>query len=224
MVIDPLLPVIFGLAAPIFWMAFFLYEDREHPEPKWMLLMVFLGGILAAFLALGPEIYLTANFPQIGEPYQSKLLIPFAFVEEFSKFAVVFLLIKYNKHFDEKVDAMIYMITAALGFAAIENIFNIYSILEFHTILETTIIRGVGATLLHALASGILAFHWAKHSLLLGLINASILHASFNYLILRIDGDAKVYSTLILVVAALFLFRDFEIVKQPKEKLIRPRI
>jgi len=224
MVADHFFPIVFGLAAPLFWLSFFLFEDKDRPEPKWMLGLVFGGGILAAFLALGPEIYLTAQFPQTGAGHESLLLFPFAFIEEFIKFAVVFLLIKYSKYFDEKVDAMIYMIAAALGFAAIENIFNIYSLLEFHAILETTIIRGIGATLLHALASGILAFHWVRHSVLLGLLNASILHASFNYLILRIEGDAKIYATLILVVAALFLFRDFEIIKHPKEKLLKTRI
>ncbi|MBU2101419.1 PrsW family intramembrane metalloprotease [Patescibacteria group bacterium] len=219
--VDLHIPIIFGLIAPLFWLGFFLFEDRDHPEPKWMVAIVFLGGVLAAFLALSPEILLNAQFPQTGFPYQNKLLIPFAFIEEFSKFAIVFLIIKYSKYFDEKVDAMIYMIAAALGFAAIENIFTLFNILEFHVVLETTIIRGIGSTLLHALASGILAFHWMRHQPIVGLINATLLHATFNFLILRIEGDAKIYATLILVVAALFLFRDFEIIKRPLRALAR---
>ena len=213
--VEPATYILFGLIAPLFWLGFFLFEDREHPEPKWMILLVFLGGVLAAFLALSPEIYLDANFPQTGLPHQNKLLIPFAFVEEFTKFAVVFLIIKYNKYFDEKVDAMIYMITAALGFAAVENIFTLFNILEFHQVVETTIIRGIGATLLHALTAGIMAFYWMRKRPIFGLASAVSLHAVFNYLILRIEGDAKIYVTLILVVAALFLFRDFEILKKP---------
>jgi len=213
--VEPTIYVLLGLIAPLFWLGFFLFEDKEHPEPRWMISLVFLGGILAAFLALSPEIYLNANFPQMGQPYQNKLLIPFAFIEEFTKFAVVFLIIKYSKYFDERVDAMIYMITAALGFAAVENVFTLFNILEFHQVIETTIIRGIGATLLHALAAGILAFYWMRKRPILGLINATLLHALFNYLILRIEGDAKIYVTLILVVAALFLFRDFEILKKP---------
>ncbi len=206
--------VVLGLLAPVFWLIFFLSEDREHPEPKWMILLVFLAGGLTAFFALTPEIYLNSQFPQAGLPYQSKLLIPFALVEEFAKFAIVYLIIKYNKYFDEKVDGMIYMITAALGFAAAENIFNLFSLVELHEIIQTTLIRGIGATLLHALASGILAFHWMRNQPIVGLINASLLHAFFNYLILRFEGDVKIYATLILIVAALFLFRDFEIIKR----------
>jgi len=221
--VDLHLPIIFGLIAPLFWLTFFLFEDREHPEPKFMILLVFIGGVIAAFFALGPEIVLNTTFPQTGLPYESNLLVPFAFIEEFAKFALVFLIIKYSKYFDERVDAMIYMITAALGFAAVENIFTLFSILELHVVIETTIVRGIGATLLHAVASGILAFYWVRKRPITGLVSASLLHALFNYLILRIEGDAKIYATLILVVAAFFLFRDFEILKSsaPKEHLIQ---
>lgn len=180
-----------------------------------MIFLVFMGGVLAAFLALSPEIYLDANFPQTGQPYQNRLLIPFAIIEEFAKFAIVFLIIKYSKYFDEKIDALIYMITAALGFAAVENVFTLFNLLEFHQIVETTIVRGVGATLLHAITSGILAFYWMKKRPIFGLATAALLHAAFNYLVLRVEGDAKIYVALILVVAALFLFRDFEIMKKP---------
>ena len=212
--------IILGLVAPLFWLGFFLFEDREHPEPKFMIFVVFLGGVLAAFLSLSPEIYLSAEFPQFGFPYQSKMLVPFAFIEEFMKFVVVYLIIKYSKYFDEKVDAMIYMITAALGFAAIENIFNLFNILELHEVVQTTVIRGIGATLLHAISSGLFAFYWMRGKPLVGLLNATLLHTLFNYLILRIEGDAKIYATLILVIAAFFLFRDFEIIKKPREHLV----
>jgi len=187
-----------------------------------MLFLTFCGGILAAFLALSPEIYLNVTFPQTGLPHQNKLLIPFALVEEFTKFAVVFLIIKYSKYFDERVDAMIYMITAALGFAAVENVFTLFNTLELHQVVETTIIRGIGATLLHALSAGLLAFYWMRRRPIFGLTSATLLHALFNYLILRIEGDAKIYVTLILVVVALFLFRDFEIIKRPLQTPTSP--
>ncbi len=216
----PEVSVLLGLVAPMFWLGFFLFEDREHPEPKFMILIIFLGGILSAFLSLSPEIYLNAEFPQTGLPYQSKLLIPFAFIEELMKFTVVYLIIKYSKYFDERVDAMIYMITAALGFAAIENVLNLFNILEFHEVIQTTVVRGIGATLLHAISSGLFAFYWMRGKPFLGLVNATILHTLFNYLILRIEGDAKIYATLILVLAAFFLFRDFEIIKKPRGHLV----
>lgn len=218
--VEPHISIILGLIAPLFWLGFFLFEDREHPEPKFMIFIVFLGGVFAALLSLSPEIFLSAEFPQSGLPYESKLLIPFAFIEEFTKFLVVYLIIKYNKYFDEGVDAMIYMITAALGFAAIENIFNLFNILELHEVIQTTVVRGIGATLLHAISSGLFAFYWMRRKPLLGLMNATLLHALFNYLILRIEGDAKIYATLILVLAAFFLFRDFEIIKKPKGHLL----
>ena len=205
------LPIILGIAPALFWLLFFLIEDRVHPEPKRMIVYVFLAGGISAILAAFPELYIQKLFPATGGlTLSSPLIYAFAFIEEFAKFIVVYLIIKKNKYFDERVDAMIYMITAGLGFAALENVLNL---LGSNLLMQVILVRGIGATLLHALASGILGFYWIRGRLSSGVIAARILHGLFNYLILAFQGF-EIYASILLLFAAIIIFHDFEILKK----------
>lgn len=219
-----ILPSILGLLPAIIWLFFFLREDATRPEPKRMILYVFIGGALAAGVSVIPEFYLQKYFPPpVAEPaYASPLLGVFAFIEEIVKFLIVYLIIKKSKYFDEGVDAMIYMITAGLGFAAVENILNL---IGTDSVIETFALRSIGATLLHALASGILGFYWARGHLVPGIVAAALLHWVFNYLVLFFQ-NIEVYTTGLLLLAAIFLFHDFEILKagdRVRARLRRPQ-
>ncbi|MCX6702584.1 MAG: PrsW family glutamic-type intramembrane protease [Candidatus Wolfebacteria bacterium] len=151
----------------------------------------------------------------------------FAAAEEILKFALVYMVIRRSKYFDEPVDAMIYMIAGALGFALVENV----AILLQTTILLQAVgvitMRFVGATLLHALCSGLVGYYWAKSVqrsptplmriknfklVIFGLISASVLHAIFNYLIISM-GDVLIYPTIFLIIISLLIFWDFERIK-----------
>lgn len=206
-----IIPSILGLLPAVVWLIFFLREDATRPEPKKMIIYVFIGGALAAGASVIPEFYLQSYFPPgAGEPaYASSLLAPFAFIEEVIKFLIVYLIIKKSTYFDEGVDAMIYMITAGLGFAAVENILNL---IGGEALIEIFTLRAIGATLLHALASGILGFYWARGYLISGIIAATLLHWGFNYLVLLFN-NIEIYTTGLLLLAAIFLFHDFEILK-----------
>jgi len=146
------------------------------------------------------------------------------------KFAATYFSINRNPGFSEPVDAMIYMIVAALGFATLENIGAISGISPqaalIPAVLETVSLRFVGATLLHTLTSGIVGYYWAlgivrgkvARYLIPGIALAAILHATFNYLILTY-GDA-VYSVIFLMVVGFFVLNDFEQLKAKPIDLI----
>ncbi|MBI2013061.1 MAG: PrsW family intramembrane metalloprotease [Candidatus Colwellbacteria bacterium] len=205
------IPSVLGLLPAVLWLLFFLREDAARPEPKRMIIYAFLGGALAAGVSVIPEFYLQKYFPPPdGAPaYISPLLGPFAFLEEVIKFLIIYLIIRRSSYFDEGVDAMIYMITAGLGFAAVENVLNL---IGAESIFKIFALRSIGATLLHALASGILGFHWARGYLVPGIVAATLLHWAFNYLVLLYE-NIEVYTTGLLLLAAIFLFHDFEILK-----------
>ena len=212
-----IIPSILGILPAVLWLIFFLREDAARPEPKRMIIYVFIGGALAAGASVIPEFFLQKYFPPpTGVPaYTSALLGPFALIEEAFKFLIVYLIIKRSSYFDEGVDAMIYMITAGLGFAAVENILNL---IGTDSIIEIFTLRSIGATLLHALASGILGFHWARGYLVPGIIAATLLHWGFNYSVLLFQ-NIEIYTTGLLLLAAIFLFHDFEILKA-KDKMM----
>ena len=213
-------PLIFGIIPSLIWLIFFLFEDRKHPEPKRMILYVFIAGALSTALAAAPELYIQRVF-SLGEGLSSSisLLFSFALVEELAKFIAVYIIIAKSKFFDERVDGMIYMITAGLGFAALENTLNL---IGTDLIVQVTLIRGIGATLLHALASGLVGFYWMRGRLIEGLFFATVLHAVFNYLILNLGG-IEVYASILLLLAAIIIFHDFEILKKKDSKKAKER-
>jgi len=208
-------PLIFGIIPSLIWLAFFMLEDKRKPEPKRMIFYVFVaGGISTAFAAF-PELYIQQVFAVLGIEMSSPIfLFSFAFVEELVKFIAVYAVVRRSKFFDEWTDGMIYMITAALGFAAVENALNLVGT-DF--IVQVTLIRGIGATLLHALTSALVGFYWMRKRVVEGLFFATILHGVFNLLILKLAG-IEVYASLLLLFVAIIVFRDFEILKH-KDKL-----
>ncbi len=125
---------------------------------------------------------------------------------------------KKSRFFDEPVDAMIYMVASALGFAAVENILvnfsgTITGDISLEIIIGTMILRFVGATLLHSLSSAAVGYYWAKRKIIIGLMGATKLHALFNYFII-ISNKALIFPTLFLIIIAMFIFWDFEKIKK----------
>ncbi len=149
-----------------------------------------------------------------------------AFVEEAVKLLAIKLLILNNPEFDEPVDAMIYMITAGLGFAAIENILVIFQSLPSGVPIAFQLwaLRFVGATILHALSSGItgyflgLAWFYRRHSGKLifgGLALATLFHFAFNYILLVFDNQIQslAVSLILLIIGGILVSYLFKRIK-----------
>ena len=184
----------------------------------------FLGIILAPLAVIAQWIFREATL-SLNPNFQVSSSLAFflwaAFVEETVKFLPVKFAVLHNQEFDEPVDAMIYMIAAALGFAAIENILVLFQSIPSgaNITLQTWALRFVGATLLHAVSSAMvgyfLALSWFynRHSRKLifsGIAIASIFHFIFNVTLLKGErSEGFLYSTILLIIVAVtisFLF------------------
>lgn len=214
------LPLILGLLPSFAWLVFYLEED-PHPEPKPLIFETFLAGSLVTFIVLGLQ-SLFNNFvtPYGVAQYSFLAFLGLSAIEELFKFLAARTVIdQHLNDLDEPVDAMIYLIVAALGFAAVENIAAATKAQELA--FETTTLRFIGATLLHTLSSGLLGYYWARsiiqnniYRLYTGFAFATLLHTVFNYLILRYEP--AVIPTTFLMVAAMFILYDFEKLKRIK--------
>lgn len=215
------LPLILGILPSFAWLFFYLEED-PHPEPKNLIFEAFLAGGVSTLIVLGVELLFNNFAAAKGIAAHS---IPSFFVlagiEEFFKFGAAWLVIsRHWKDFDEPVDAMIYLIVAALGFAAVENIAASWNAGEMA--FETITLRFIGATLLHTLSSGLLGYYWAlsfirqkRQILFFGLAAATLLHTIFNYLIIKYEP--AVVPTTFLIIFAIFILYDFEKLKELSE-------
>jgi RsiW-degrading membrane proteinase PrsW (M82 family) len=120
--------------APMLLFAWFIYWlDRYEKEPRLLLGAIFLwGAIIAAggaFLLntiLGMEIYLFTGSEAATNFTTGSIIAPF--IEESLKgVAVLFVFLLFRMEFDSYIDGIVYAGIVALGFAATENVFYIYS-------------------------------------------------------------------------------------------------
>lgn len=214
--------IIFGILPSFIWLLFYLRKD-SHPESNLMILKIFFYGMLIAL----PVIFLQIGTHSILKELKLSLLL-FIFLdifiksplsEEFLKYLVVKEKVLSHQELDEPVDIMLYMIIAALGFAAAENILYLF---DFKAeILESFYLssfRGVGAIFLHTLCSGTLGYFLALsiHNtkkrgffLIIGLGIATLLHGLFNFSIIKIGESFVEKNKEIIMVNPLLFFSFF---------------
>jgi protease PrsW len=206
-----------GFIPALFWLWFWLREDAKHPEPKSLIILTFVLGMAAVPLAFPLEQY-THRFTE----NIFVIFIIWAVIEELLKNGAAYLGSLREDAMDEPVDPVIYMITAALGFAALENTLFLLGpdiVYDFTAALITTNVRFIGATLLHVVSSACIgasisfAFHKKKEFrleyFLIGFTAAVALHALFNYFIIQ-GGAGMMFVWFgciwILVIALILLF------------------
>lgn len=168
----------------IVWLFYFLKKD-SRPEPKRYLLLTFLLGGLVTIIGSQAENVWFRPFVQNnpnGQLGAILFLFFYPFLEEILKFLAARLSTIKNRYFcDETNDPMIYMITAALGFAAAENlkvyfstifgsgailtwqgIFNIqFSNAVLVNLMATAAIRFLATVFLHAISAAVIGYFWS---------------------------------------------------------------
>ncbi len=178
-----------------------------------MIFKVFLAGAFATIPAFYFQVFSKEAINIFGfEDYGFVFLVVSAAIEEILKFLAAYLIVKKSRFFDEPIDAMIYMVVSALGFAMVENIASVFGANDLSDAIGITILRFVGATLLHALSSGLLGYYWAKSKIFRGIIYSTVLHGIFNYLIITFE-EKLIYPAVFLVLMGFFIFADFERIK-----------
>lgn len=205
-----------GILPAVLWLSFWLNEDRLHPEPRGLIILSFLMGMFATALAYPLEKLIADEFA--GTDFQ--LLTLWALVEEVLKFLAMWAIILHSKYFDEPIDAVLYFITIALGFAALENAMFLVNPLGDGDALATILLgnfRFIGATLLHVAASAIVGIALAltfyekgatqRLALCGGLLGAIVLHTLFNFLIIANDGAYlyQVFAGLWVIILGVLL-------------------
>lgn len=236
--INYLIYIFFGLTPSIIWLLFYLRKD-VHPEPKRMVIKIFLLGALIAPLAAIIECFpvgynqitglvcllrsLFSNFlpESLGIFFYMFLIV--GSVEEIFKYLVVKFKVLKDPAFDEPTDVMLYMIIAALGFAAIENILVLFSLEKPFLIAQVSFLtayRFILPTFLHTLCSGTIGYFLAKSFfdpkqrrklLFTGFSLAIFLHGLFNFSIIKIGESLKIIHGQI-VIADERLFVSFFLV------------
>ncbi len=217
-----------GVLPALLWLWFWMHEEHEHHESKGTISLVFVLGMVGVLVAFVIQRTFSVGF---GLDYnQTSSLFIFSMVEEIIKFLCAFVIAFRTKVYDEPIDAFVYLMTAALGFAALEStLFLTQSLLRGDAV--ASIITGgqrfMGASLLHVVSSGCLSIFFAyafyksrfiKEILtLVGLMCAGLLHWLFNLLIIHTDQQSAFLPFAYVWMASIILIFALERVKKIKK-------
>lgn len=118
---------------PVVILVYYIYhKDKKSPEPTGQLVKAFLFGILSVPVSFCISIPLgiIGLYPVEATNILGSISSAFfvaAIPEEIAKFFMLWLLLRKNRYFDEKMDGIVYAVCVSLGFAALENIMYLFS-------------------------------------------------------------------------------------------------
>jgi protease PrsW len=218
-----------GVLPALAWLWFWLREDSKHPEPRRLIALAFVAGMISVAVAVPLE-----KFVQGFLVSTTLIFTAWSIIEELLKYLFAYATVLRRSEDDEPIDPVIYMVTVALGFAAAENTLFLLSPIAGDTnmqVLMTGNLRFVGATLLHVISSAAIGvclgvtFYKSKQTrrlaALAGVILASLLHASFNFFILSRPEETLLRTFSFVWVGVIVLIAVLEYVKRIHPKLVR---
>jgi RsiW-degrading membrane proteinase PrsW (M82 family) len=174
----------------IFWVWYFYRQDHLDPEPWGLVARSFIAGALTVIPVSIIETPFASELKRpdniLGLLFTTIFVV--GFTEEIFKFLAAYFSVYKNKEFNEVMDGIIYVVTAGLGFAAVENL--IYTTIFGY---KVGAIRAVVTSLAHAGFSGIVGFNFGmarcnpekrKFYIIYGLVWGSVLHGLYDFLVL----------------------------------------
>ncbi len=167
--------ILFGLTPAIFWLVLWYRKDKQQPEPKRMVLYAFFLGMLGIIPFLGIEhmLHFSPSLLSLWDIIEKRsfflatviLAFVLAALEEFVKhFSALKLGKRLDIYFDEIVDGIVYSVSAALGFAFMENVIYFVDAIFLYGIEENFwtiyMFRSFGTMLAHTIFSGVFGYFW----------------------------------------------------------------
>lgn len=201
---------------PVVILVYYIYhKDKKSPEPTGQLAKAFLWGILSVPLSFCISIplgligvYSVEATSILGSV--SAAFFGAAIPEEIAKFIMLWLLLRKNPYFDEKMDGIVYAVCVSLGFAALENIMYLFSNAESY--LSVGIARAFFAVPGHFCFGILMGYYYSlakfypktpKKNKALILVAPIIVHGLYDSILFTINVTPAI-SGILLIVFLLF--------------------
>ena len=194
------LGLIFSLIPALLWLVVFYRLDEREPEPKQVVLAVYLVGLLLAaaiYPAIAQGLYQVDNWLYTtwwGQLFGEVLLV--GALSMGIVYAAVRGVVYFSPEFDERLDGIIYGMAAALGVATVVNF--LYVLRHEGVDLDIGSIRMVVNAMGYASFGGVLGYFMGQarfektpaYYLPAGLSLAALLTGLYFFLLDRTAGDA----------------------------------
>lgn len=107
-------------------------KDKMSPEPVGQLIRAFLLGLLSAPLSFAISVpsEMIGLYSEVVVTVVDAIRVSFfgaAIPEEAAKLFILWIVVRNNKYFDEKMDGIVYSVCVSMGFAALENVLYLVS-------------------------------------------------------------------------------------------------
>lgn len=149
--------LLLALAPAIILMMYVYFRDKYEKEPVKLILKGILLGAIVIFPVGLVENYLMgfgSGLAKIQKAAYDGFIVAGA-TEEAFKYFMVFILIWRNRNFNEKFDGIVYAVSVSLGFAAIENLFYVFS----NNSMQVGILRAFTAVPGHTIFGVVMGFY-----------------------------------------------------------------
>lgn len=117
---------VLAVVPALLWLGIFYLQDAQEPEPKRLVLAMFVLGALVAQgigLPLIENVFHVSDWITAGTTYN---LLGSIFVVGFVQLFLIYAAVRYSVYgaaeFDERVDGIVYATAAALGYATVVNV------------------------------------------------------------------------------------------------------
>lgn len=124
--------ILLAISPAIILITYIYLVDKKQREPLPQILKGFLFGIISAFLAV-PAALFFADTNLYVDTYTNIVdacrtaFFGAGLPEEAAKLFMLWLLVRKNKYFDERIDGIVYAVAISMGFAAFENVLYLLS-------------------------------------------------------------------------------------------------
>ena len=208
--------IILTALLPIAILVYYIYhKDKNSPEPTGQLVKAFFCGTLSVPLSLCISIPLgmLGVYPAEATNILGSISTAFfgaAVPEEIAKLFILWLVLRKNPYFDEKMDGIVYAVCVSLGFAALENIMYLFTNAENY--LSVGIARAIFAVPGHFCFGILMGYYYslakfypksATKNRTLVLVAPIIAHGLYDS-ILFIIGVTPAVSGILMIVFLVF--------------------
>ena len=154
--------IVAALVPVVFLFGYIRYKDIKQPEPlKWLLKGLLYGVVstLIVLLVVGPMPEIEVTGP--GTAFL-KAFLEAAMPEEAAKLLMLWLLLRKNPYFDERLDGIVYAACVGLGFAGLENILYLIGGMTDGSWISIGISRAIFAVPGHFFFGTLMGYFFAK--------------------------------------------------------------
>ncbi len=206
-------------------------KDKMSPEPVGQLIRAFLLGLLSAPLSFAVSVpsEILGLYSHDVVTVADAISISFfgaAIPEEAAKLFILWLVLRKNKYFDEKMDGIVYAVCVSMGFAAFENITYLFNSAD--TFLQVGTMRAFTAIPGHFCFGIAMGYYYSLakfekknkvKNIIMTLVAPIAIHGIYDSILFSMgtlefyDINSLLADIIVLAFTALFIFFCFKMWK-----------